>query len=528
MKYSPEKVKLVKRSFFLSLFILFSVTSIILLSIENSLIKNELNAIKLQERIFVTVENQFFTDEFHMVISDLKYIAESFDIDNENLNENWKTISDSNKIYNKIRFIDKAGNEKINVQYQDNQAIVMQEDNLQNVDDETFFRRTLSMSRGQMFVAKLDLYSENGEIIQPYKPIMRFCTPVFNDQFDGIVVIDYDATELINKFRVNANNSNGEVHLINESGHWISHEDSEREWGHILNVNSRNKQYRFSVLYSDEWELMSTKGHVITDNGLFTYAEIDVGEKVKLYSDHTYENIEFEVGYWKIVTLIASDSEEFGYYIGNDFFIKIGRVIKKFYYFAFICIALAALITFIIFENKVNFDKLKITSDFDPLTKAYNRREGFTKIQDCIENINHYRSISLCFIDVNGLKEVNDVLGHASGDDLLLTVVDTIKNSIRDEDFLIRMGGDEFLIVFLKIKKEIAETIWQRIVKSYDSINSLEDREYFISVSHGIVEVKLSDNDHDLNDLITRADDKMYDEKRRIKKNINIIRRKMN
>ena len=63
------------------------------------------------------------------------------------------------------------------------------------------------------------------------------------------------------------------------------------------------------------------------------------------------------------------------------------------------------------------------------------------------DNRRHLK-MSLCFIDIKGLKEVNDQLGHQFGDELIVSAVEGIKHEIREEDFIIRMDGDAFLVVF--------------------------------------------------------------------------------
>ena len=75
------------------------------------------------------------------------------------------------------------------------------------------------------------------------------------------------------------------------------------------------------------------------------------------------------------------------------------------------------------------------------------------------------------FIDINGLKEVNDYLGHEAGDELILSIVDIIKANIRDTDFVARLGGDEFLIIFNNTDEIGAENVWMRIHQGYERIN---------------------------------------------------------
>ncbi|MGE4284722.1 MAG: diguanylate cyclase [Clostridia bacterium] len=159
---------------------------------------------------------------------------------------------------------------------------------------------------------------------------------------------------------------------------------------------------------------------------------------------------------------------------------------------------------------------------FDPLTKVLNRRSGLAKLSRISQYDNRrHLKMSLCFIDINGLKEVNDQLGHKFGDELIVSVAEGIKQETRDDDFVIRMGGDEFLIVFKGIDQEASEKVWHRINHRYQVINEQEERPYIISVSHGIVEY----DNHEQSEvelLIKNADDKMYTEKRHIKEELKV------
>jgi diguanylate cyclase (GGDEF)-like protein len=159
---------------------------------------------------------------------------------------------------------------------------------------------------------------------------------------------------------------------------------------------------------------------------------------------------------------------------------------------------------------------------YDQLTKTFNRRAGLSKLSRMVQYDNRrHLKLSLCFIDINGLKEVNDQLGHQFGDELIVSTVDGIKDEIREEDFIIRMGGDEFLVVFNGIECETAEKVWMRIKHRYNQINIEENRKYMISVSHGIVDYG-NDEILEVELLIKSADDKMYAEKKYIKEELNV------
>ena len=159
---------------------------------------------------------------------------------------------------------------------------------------------------------------------------------------------------------------------------------------------------------------------------------------------------------------------------------------------------------------------------YDQLTNAFNRRSGLAKLNRLFQEYNRkHLTFSLCFIDINGLKAVNDQLGHKFGDELIVSVIECIKQEIRQEDFIIRMGGDEFLLVIHGIGVQLSEKVWERINHRYKKINEQEGRPYIISVSHGIVECN-NLMEIDIEALIKIADHKMYAEKKYLKEELKI------
>ncbi|MTI70625.1 MAG: diguanylate cyclase [Firmicutes bacterium] len=161
--------------------------------------------------------------------------------------------------------------------------------------------------------------------------------------------------------------------------------------------------------------------------------------------------------------------------------------------------------------------KLKEYATYDDLTKVYNRRMGLVMLEEKInEAERENRLLTVCFLDVNGLKEINDNIGHKAGDDLLKIVAKVIDNEIRKIDIICRMGGDEFLIIFSNCSIRQAEHIWKRIVKEYNRINKVKNYPFMISVSHGLSEYKPKDK-KSIDELINIADKRMYKEKKILK-----------
>lgn len=156
----------------------------------------------------------------------------------------------------------------------------------------------------------------------------------------------------------------------------------------------------------------------------------------------------------------------------------------------------------------------------DSVTGLYNRNY-WEQINNCPINHNLYstKDLSLIFIDIDNLKEINDNLGHLAGDEVIKIVGQAIKKSIRKEDLGVRYGGDEFIILFFNQDKKETKKITERIRKE---INKLaKEHGLNIQISAGIA---CSDCLVDLEDMIKIADKNLYEEKR-IKKHLKIKNR---
>ncbi|MBR0600311.1 diguanylate cyclase domain-containing protein [Sinanaerobacter chloroacetimidivorans] len=180
-------------------------------------------------------------------------------------------------------------------------------------------------------------------------------------------------------------------------------------------------------------------------------------------------------------------------------------------------------------KDRISIEKMKYSSEYDLMTDVLNRRAGLALLeQSFFRTLKANNNMIICFIDINCVKEVNDVLGHKAGDELIITTVNCIKKCIRRSDFIIRMGGDEFLIAFLDADIEEIKKVWERIENEYNNINLNMERKYLVSVSYGLVECNSAEvdlcNKESLDNLIELADKRMYDKKKQLKKDLKIIK----
>ena len=168
-------------------------------------------------------------------------------------------------------------------------------------------------------------------------------------------------------------------------------------------------------------------------------------------------------------------------------------------------------------NNALLLDEILNISRFDGLTKAYNRKffeELLNKNYELAKRYNQF--FTVCMIDLNSLKLVNDTYGHSAGDQLLVHFSNTVNQNIRTTDLFARMGGDEFCIVFLNATAKQAKLIINKIrnllEQNYINYNGLN---HTVTFGCGIAEYP-NDN-KELETLLKIADDKMYIDKKMIK-----------
>ncbi|MDZ7671702.1 MAG: diguanylate cyclase [Halanaerobiales bacterium] len=163
--------------------------------------------------------------------------------------------------------------------------------------------------------------------------------------------------------------------------------------------------------------------------------------------------------------------------------------------------------------KKKHEEKLQKLADTDRLTDIMNRRMGLQYLDKQVARVKRENiSLTVCFIDVNGLKNVNDTYGHNEGDKLLKIVANILKGNIRETDAIARLGGDEFLLILSDFNKEEVSEVWNRIEEKINIWNKNSDKPYNISLSRGFAQ-KVKGDGLSSDKLIEKADKKMYEDK---------------
>lgn len=160
-------------------------------------------------------------------------------------------------------------------------------------------------------------------------------------------------------------------------------------------------------------------------------------------------------------------------------------------------------------ERKAMEAELERRAAMDDLTDVYNRRAGMEILRQSFYLAErNSQPLSVCFVDVDDLKLVNDNYGHAEGDRLLQRVITVLGKHLRKSDYVARIGGDEFLMVLPNCARESAQDITDRIREELEASGG-EGLPYPVSISMGIAEYA-GKREVDPETLMREADGNMY------------------
>jgi diguanylate cyclase (GGDEF)-like protein len=177
---------------------------------------------------------------------------------------------------------------------------------------------------------------------------------------------------------------------------------------------------------------------------------------------------------------------------------------------ALIWLGFFLMLTVIVARLKELYFAEKQLSRVDNLTRIANRL-AFYEIANMEKNRARRfgQPITLAYVDLDGFKEVNDAMGHAVGDQLLLSVARTMQKSIRQTDAVARMGGDEFALLLPNTNTDAASQVLRKLVNELN--RRMQQNHWPVTFSIGAVTFLAPPES--LQEMIRRADEAMYSAK---------------
>lgn len=157
--------------------------------------------------------------------------------------------------------------------------------------------------------------------------------------------------------------------------------------------------------------------------------------------------------------------------------------------------------------------QLSMEAAIDELTTLLNRKAGKKRLNDVLKNLKDEEQLILALYDINGLKWVNDTFGHNEGDRLLHYVATKMQGELYEPDFMFRLSGDEFIIVFMDTEIYQADNWMKNVLQLLKKERQEAGITYDVSFSYGLVKVRGKDH-LTLSDALGLADTQMYVQKR--------------
>jgi diguanylate cyclase (GGDEF)-like protein len=164
-------------------------------------------------------------------------------------------------------------------------------------------------------------------------------------------------------------------------------------------------------------------------------------------------------------------------------------------------------------ERKKSEAELIRLAQTDPLTGLLNRRAFFERLEDALVQARRSeRACAVVVFDIDRFKEINDLFGHKTGDDLLVAIACNLRTNLRESDSIGRLGGDEFAVVAPNLKSaNDAMEIADKVAYSVHAIDELNDIRIEPKISVGISVFPMDDSDVEA--FVAHADMAMYKSK---------------
>jgi len=276
----------------------------------------EKKTLKEIEESVLAAKLENIQEEVKSVTSDLMMLSEATSLKNyyknptgnlQGIENEFYNMSKHHEVFDQVRLIDEKGMEIVRVNYNNGQPIIVDKGKLQDKSYRYYFYDSFKLNRNEVFISPLDLNVENGEIDQPVKPMIRFATPVFNQdgKKKGVVVLNYFGRNIIKHFLDGKNPLiKGQLMFLNSEGYWFKGANADYDWGFMY---EDKKDLTFENIYGNVWDSIDEGDHsqFDTQQGMFTFKTVNpIPKRLTPISNTSQNNDNY---HWKIVSFIPFD-----------------------------------------------------------------------------------------------------------------------------------------------------------------------------------------------------------------------------
>ena len=275
-----------KRLIFKRFLLLLSLLSVILVAITYPMYLQYQQGVKdrilANEETSMVVASQIIQQEMYEqlhVLDLLKqsarvkdYVTDNTEAQRQQLALYFQQVSSAFHRFDQIRLLNNDGQELVRVDLKNGHGEIVPQDELQNKSDRYYFTEAKDLAPDEVFVSRLDLNIEHGEIELPHKPMLRFSVPIFDNQGKraGVLVLNYLAKNMLGNFRKQMlKRANQQGMLLDGQGYWLSNHERSNEWGADLG----KPDHTFANMYPEVWPTVANLGSGIieTKTGIFRF-----------------------------------------------------------------------------------------------------------------------------------------------------------------------------------------------------------------------------------------------------------------
>lgn len=168
------------------------------------------------------------------------------------------------RIFNQVRYIDASGMERVRVNLVNNQITISNDHELQNKKQRNYYKKTMQLLPGEIYISPIDLNIENEQIEQPFNPVVRYTIPViYDDKTVGMVVFNVLVNDVF--FLHQYDDKIDDFIIADYDGYYIHHADALKEWGMMLALNRKHHNLKLEKPDIVSQLFSGTRGQVRTD-----------------------------------------------------------------------------------------------------------------------------------------------------------------------------------------------------------------------------------------------------------------------
>jgi len=424
------------------------------------------------------------------------------------LAKDYLSLASVKPVYEQIRFIDKRGIEQIRVDQGSLEPVVIGAENLQDKHNRYYFTDSFKLSSGQVYISPMDLNIEKGHIELPFKPIVRTASPVFDQQGNkrGVIIINLNASALFTQLKGDAQNTAGELMLLNENGYWMFGRERDAAWAFMF---PEYKDRTIEKYYPGIWQKIAgnDQGAFLSPYGYFIFDTVAAGRTSAASPELKKQAAEMHWPEWKLISLASPQNLSIPY----------SNILPHLIMFFFLTVIVTGTGTVMYFriqqKNLIAQQQIEHLAHHDMLTGLNNRNIFIQMLElQLAQSRRSKEPLALLYMDLDNFKPINDQHGHEAGDYVLKQFAARLKQILRESDTLARLGGDEFAAILPSYgNKRQLEIIARRIIDATEKPVSYRDQQLQIGISIGIA---IHFQGLPLESLLHEADQAMYEAKR--------------